>query len=215
MCDVTDEQSVGELMRAATSGGDRVRTVVHTTGVSPQMGKPDLIVRINALGTVNIARAFLPLAQEGDSLVNVASYAGHAAPGFLIPARAFPLAETNPARFVRTLVRRAGVVGRKQHSGFAYALSKAYVIWYSERLAAGFGARGARVVSVSPDTSPAPTSWSTAERVPVDGTAEAARSDPPCHLVLSASEHRKAKTGRPLRASTSGRVCPARGITAG
>ena len=132
VCDVTDEQSVHELMLAAASEGNRVRTVVHTAGVSPQMGKPDLIVRINALGTVNVAKAFLPLAQEGDALVNVASYAGHALPGILIPTRAFPLAESDPARFVRALVRRAGIVGRKRHAGFAYALSKTYVIWYSE-----------------------------------------------------------------------------------
>ncbi len=150
VCDVTDDQSVRNLMQTAGSGGNRVRTVIHTAGVSPQMGKPDLIVRINALGTVNIARAFLPLAQEGDALVNVASYAGHALPAFLVPSRAFPLAESHPARFVRALVRRAGIVGRKQHAGFAYALSKTYVIWYSARLAARFGARGARVVSVSP-----------------------------------------------------------------
>jgi NAD(P)-dependent dehydrogenase (short-subunit alcohol dehydrogenase family) len=82
--------------------------------------------------------------------VNVASYAGHALPSILVPTRAFPLAESDPSRFVRALVRRAGIVGRKQHAGFAYALSKTYVIWYSERLAARFGARGARVVSVSP-----------------------------------------------------------------
>ena len=150
VCDVTDEQSVSDLMLSAASDGDRVRAVIHTAGVSPQMGKPDLIVRINALGTVNVAKAFLPLTQEGDVLVNVASYAGHALPGILIPTRAFPLAESDPSRFVRALVRRAGLVGRKQHAGFAYALSKTYVIWYSERLAARFGARGARVVSVSP-----------------------------------------------------------------
>ncbi|MEV4777213.1 SDR family NAD(P)-dependent oxidoreductase [Microbacterium sp. LWH12-1.2] len=150
VCDVTNERSVNDLLVAAASGGNRVRAVVHTAGVSPQMGKPDLIVRINALGTANIARAFLSLADEGDVLVNVASYAGHALPAILIPFRKFPLAESDPARFVRSLVRRASLVGRKQHAGFAYALSKAYVIWYSTTLAARFGTRGARVVSVSP-----------------------------------------------------------------
>jgi NAD(P)-dependent dehydrogenase (short-subunit alcohol dehydrogenase family) len=150
VCDVTNERSVHDLLLAAASKGNRVRAVIHTAGVSPHMGKPDVIVRINAMGTVNVAKAFLPLAREGDALVNVASYAGHALPATLIPSRAFPLAESDPAKFVRTLVRRAGIVGRKRHAGFAYALSKAYVIWYTERLAARFGARGARVVSVSP-----------------------------------------------------------------
>lgn len=149
-CDVTDEQSVLDLVRNAAPDGHRVRAVVHTAGVSPQMGQPAKIVEINSIGTVNVARCFHPLAQDGDALVNVASFAGHALPAILVPSRSFPWAETDPARFVKAIVRRAGVVGRRRHSGFAYAISKAFVIWYSARLAAPFGARGARVVSVSP-----------------------------------------------------------------
>lgn len=44
----------------------------------------------------------------------------------------------------------ARLAGRRLHSGLAYAISKAFVIWYTRSLAVAFGERGARIVSVSP-----------------------------------------------------------------
>ncbi|WP_434970956.1 SDR family oxidoreductase [Microbacterium sp. bgisy207] len=113
------------------------------------MGAAEFIVRVNALGTVNVTRAALAAASEDFALVNVASIAAHMLPSVLIPTRAFPLAETDPDRFVRKLVGRTRVA-RSQAAGMAYSLSKAYVKWYSARSAEEFGAGGARVVSVSP-----------------------------------------------------------------
>ncbi len=150
VCDITDRASVDRLFDVAEDGGHHVRAVVHAAGISPQMGTPGSIVRINGIGTVNVAQAFLTRAAEGDALVNVASTAGHGLPKVLIPFRAFPLAEKDPAAFERVLVRRARVMGRKLHTGIAYALSKAFVLWYTRSLAVAFGDRGARIVSVSP-----------------------------------------------------------------
>jgi NAD(P)-dependent dehydrogenase (short-subunit alcohol dehydrogenase family) len=48
------------------------------------------------------------------------------------------------------VVQRARVFGKKLHTGVAYGLSKAFVIWYTRSLAGKFGTKGARVVSVSP-----------------------------------------------------------------
>lgn len=48
------------------------------------------------------------------------------------------------------IVRRSKVFGKKLHSGLSYSFSKNFVQWYSRRLAAVFGAKGARVLSVSP-----------------------------------------------------------------
>lgn len=150
VADITDAASVARLFQFASEGGHHVRAVVHTAGISPQMGTADKVARINGIGTVNVTRAYLPLTEEGDVIVNVASTAGHGLPKLLIPFRAFPLAETDPAAFERVIVRRARVLGKKLHSGLAYSMSKAFVIWYSRREAAAFGARGARIVSVSP-----------------------------------------------------------------
>ncbi len=81
VCDITDKASVEQLFQRAESEGSHVRAVVHAAGVSPHMGTAERIARINATGTVNIARAFLARAADGDALVNVASTAGHSIPG--------------------------------------------------------------------------------------------------------------------------------------
>lgn len=149
MCDVTDRRSVEQLAARATSAGT-VMSVVHAAGLSPQMGEADLIVRVNALGTVHITEAFLRSAGAGFSLVNVASAAGHLPTAFPIPRRTYQLALTDPDRFASRLARRCHLVPRKLRPGIAYSISKNFVIWYSQRQAAAFGLRGARVVSVSP-----------------------------------------------------------------
>ena len=79
VCDVTERRSVDALVECACSHG-RVSSVVHAAGVSPQMGSAELIIRINAVGTVHIAEAFLAHAHEGFALVNVASVAAHMLP---------------------------------------------------------------------------------------------------------------------------------------
>jgi NAD(P)-dependent dehydrogenase (short-subunit alcohol dehydrogenase family) len=150
VCDITDRASVEKLLDFAEAGDHHIRAVVHTAGVSPQMGSAQFVTHINAIGTVNVTQAFLARATEGDALVNVASVAGHSLPRILVPAGAFPKAETDPAAFEKIIVRRSAVLGKKLHSGLAYSFSKAFVIWYSRKQAAAFGARGARIVSVSP-----------------------------------------------------------------
>jgi NAD(P)-dependent dehydrogenase (short-subunit alcohol dehydrogenase family) len=133
VCDITDRSSVERLFDAAAEGGHHVRAVVHTAGVSPQMGAPGKIAQINGIGTVNIAQAFLARVADGDALVNVASVAGHGLPKVMIPVRSFPLAQSDPAAFERAVVKRARFAGKKWHSGLAYAISKAFVLWYTAR----------------------------------------------------------------------------------
>jgi len=147
--DITDRASVDDLMMRGNATGE-LRAVVHTAGVSPQMGKPEFIVRINALGTINVAESALAVATEGFALVNVASIAGHTAPGFLVSKRRNRLAFTDPERLVKRMTAAANLGPKSLKAGFAYSLSKQFVIWYSEQMAARFGAKGARVLSVSP-----------------------------------------------------------------
>lgn len=150
VCDIADRPFVERPFEQAEEGGHHVRAVVHTAGISPQMGTPNKIARINGIGTVHVAQAFLKRAAEGDALVNVASTAGHGLPKLLIPFRSFPLAQTNPAAFERIIVKRARVFGKKLLTGVAYGFSKAFVIWYTRSLAVTFGRNGARIVLVSP-----------------------------------------------------------------
>jgi NAD(P)-dependent dehydrogenase (short-subunit alcohol dehydrogenase family) len=90
------------------------------------------------------------VASAGFALVNVASIAGHLMPSLLVPRRTYKLALTDPDRFAARLAARADRGPSSLRSASAYSLSKNFVIWYTRRIAADFGARGARVVSVSP-----------------------------------------------------------------
>ncbi|WP_068187158.1 SDR family oxidoreductase [Mycobacterium sp. UM_CSW] len=148
-CDVTDRSSVAELIATARSLGS-VTSVIHTAGVSPRMGDAEYILRINALGTVHVNEAFLPLASEGFAIVNVASMATHVFPRLFIPKRRFKDALRNEDRFMAKMTAVCKRVPAGIRPGLAYSISKNFVTWYSASQAGRFGSRGARIVSVSP-----------------------------------------------------------------
>jgi len=149
MCDITDRRSVSQLVEHAQQLG-AVTSVVHTAGVSPSMGSAEMILRINAVGTVLINNAFYAIASQGMAIVNVASVAGHQIPGVLAPKRRYKQAMSDTDRFLAALLAVCNRVPAAGRPGLAYALSKNFVIWYSKTIAANFGTKGARVVSVSP-----------------------------------------------------------------
>ena len=148
-CDITDRGSVAKLVEQAQQLGT-VTSVVHAAGVSPSMGSADLIVKINAVGTVLINEAFLTIAHPGMALVNVASVAGHHLPAFLAPVRRYKRSSTDTDRLHTGLVKVCNLFPRARRPQLAYVLSKNFVIWYSKAMAAEFGTKGARVLSVSP-----------------------------------------------------------------
>ncbi|MEZ0351108.1 SDR family oxidoreductase [Mycobacterium sp. pR1184] len=148
-CDVTDRSSVAQLVDTATALGT-VTSVIHTAGVSPSMGAAEHILRVNALGTVVVNEAFYPLAAEGFAIVNVASMAAHVFPRFLIPKRRFKDALRDDALFMKKMMSACNVAPARIRPGFAYSISKNFVMWYCSSQAARFGSRGARIVSVSP-----------------------------------------------------------------
>ncbi len=152
VCDVTRRDSVRDLLARAHSAG-ALRAVVHTAGVSPQMAGPEVILRVNALGTVHVTEACFEVATEGFALVNVASMAAHLLPSIMVPQRSFPLATSAPDKFVSKISKRCKLIPKELYrNGMAYSISKQFVIWYSRRCAAQFGSKGARIVSVSPGT---------------------------------------------------------------
>lgn len=151
VCDITDRVAVNDLFQQAAGFGP-LAAVVHTAGVSPLMGSPEFIIRINAIGTINITEAALKNATEGFALVNIASIAGHLLPKFMLTTRQYKYAFGAPATLQAKLVKVASRGPKKMHSGSAYSISKNFVIWYSAKMAAAFGSKGARILSVSPGT---------------------------------------------------------------
>lgn len=150
-CDTSDRESVKELVAFATSLGE-VKNVINSAGVSPAMkGTPEGILRINALGTVYINQEFSKVMNAGSVIVDVSSNSAYILPSFIIPKKAYPLAETNEALFLKKLVKKSNMPKSEyQKKGFAYSLSKNFVVWYAKKCAFEYGLKGIRVVSLSP-----------------------------------------------------------------
>lgn len=148
-CDVTDRQAVAALFDTAAGIGP-VASVIHAAGVSPSMGDAEYVMRTNAVGTLNVDEVFYETAGEGSVIVNVASMAAYLLPEETIPTTQFPLALRDEASFMTAMMAVCNGVPEEARSGVAYAVSKAFVKWYSVSQAERFNGRGLRIVSVSP-----------------------------------------------------------------
>lgn len=124
--DITDDQSVAELVSQAMGFGV-VRSVVHAAGVSPSMGSAEFIVRINALGTLNVNEAFYPTVEDGFAIVNVASVAAHMFPRVMVPRRHFKHAQRDADVFMKKMTSACNIAPAAMRPGFAYSISKNFV----------------------------------------------------------------------------------------
>ena len=150
-CDTSKRESVKELVAFATSLGE-VKNVINSAGVSPAMkGTQETILRINALGTVYINQEFSKVMNPGSVIVDVSSNSAYVLPSFIIPKKVYPLAETDEETFIKKLVKKSSMPKDEyQKKGFAYSMSKNFVVWYAKKCAFEYGLKGIRVVSLSP-----------------------------------------------------------------
>ena len=150
-CDTSDRKSVKELVAFAASLGE-IKNVINSAGVSPAMkGTQEGILRINALGTVYVNQEFSKVMQAGSVIVDVSSNSAYVLPSFLINKKVYALAESDEDAFLKKLIKKSNLPkGEYERKGFAYALSKNFVVWYAKKCAFEYGKRGIRVVSLSP-----------------------------------------------------------------
>lgn len=149
-CDTSKRESVKALVSYAVSLGE-VKTVINSAGLSPAMADPETIVRVNALGTVYMNEEFSKVMKKGSVIVDVASNSAYVLPKFLINKKVYALADQDEEKFVAKIVKKAKLAkGDYQRSGFAYALSKNFVVWYAKKCAFDYGPKGIRVASLSP-----------------------------------------------------------------
>jgi NAD(P)-dependent dehydrogenase (short-subunit alcohol dehydrogenase family) len=147
-CDVADAGSVRRLAEASAAAGEGVvGCLVHTAGLSPAMADGARILDVNLVGTTRLLEAFLPLAGPGSVAVCVASQAGHLAAAAATAAIDAVIDEPLRADFA---ARYAALGAAFSEPAPAYALSKRGVIRLAARSAPAWGARGARIVSLSP-----------------------------------------------------------------
>ncbi len=151
-CDTSDRKSVQALAAFAAEKGN-VKNVINSAGMSPNMADGEKLLRVNALGTVYINQEFSKIMQPQSVIVDVASNSAYALPGVLVALakKNYAYAETDEAKFVQGLMKFANLAKTDyQKAGFAYALSKNFVVWYAQKCAFAYGEKGIRVVSLSP-----------------------------------------------------------------
>lgn len=141
---ITDFDAVVQLAQTAAKLGP-IAAIVHTAGVAPGASSSKQVYEIDVLGTANVIEAFTAVAGLGTSLVVIASMAGHMMP-------ISKELENNLATAPReNLLQHAEIdMGEKSHSGIAYSIAKRGNQLRVQAASRAWGAKGARVNSVSP-----------------------------------------------------------------
>ncbi len=142
--DVSSASSVTALAEAAAGLGP-VTQVVHTAGLSPVQASPAAVLRVDLLGTALVVEEFGHVVASGGAGVVIASMAGHMLRTPLTAEQESALAHTPAGELLRLPFADPEALGQG-----AYGLAK-----YGNRLrvqaaSAAWGARGARINSVSP-----------------------------------------------------------------
>lgn len=149
-CDTSVRAQVKELAEFAASKGT-VKNVINAAGLSPAMAKAEQLMRVNALGTVYVNQEFAKVMTEGGVIVDISSNSAYMIPGMLASEKTFALAEANEEEFLKKILKMPKMLKDEyKSSGLAYGLSKKFVIWYAQKCAFEYGAKGIRVVSLSP-----------------------------------------------------------------
>jgi len=157
-CDITDPGQVDALVARI---GD-LDALVLTAGLSASMAPGRRIFEVNLIGTARVLAAVEPLLRAGSVGVCFASISAHRVPegGALMAVLDDPLSD----RFFEGL-EASGVDPNEPQ--FAYPVSKRGILRLVRRLAPSWGARGARIVSVSPGINDTPMNWLDEERHPI------------------------------------------------
>ena len=159
-CDVTSPPDIAAVADRVAELG-RLRCLVHTAGVSPEMADAATVLDVDLAGSVRITDALLPLANPGSSAILVSSIAAYSD----VPAAVEPLLDDPLADGFLAAVERA--LGQPVDSATAYVLAKRGVIRLAERLAGPWGAKHGRAVSISPGLIDTPMGRLELDRQPI------------------------------------------------
>ena len=149
--DIADRAQVQALAAFAASLGD-VKQIIHTSGVSPSDTATENIIKNNAAGTVNMVEAFYPVLAEGGVIINFSSVAAYTMPQTDEWTQAFEA--WNEPDFYDRLLALAGEAedeeGEFFRAGLAYAMSKKFVIYFTQKNVSRFAEKHCRILSISP-----------------------------------------------------------------
>lgn len=142
--DVSDVASMQALAATATELGS-VDQVVHTAGLSPAQAPKDAILAVDLLGVAHMLDAFGAIIAPGGAGVVIASMAGLFVQGRL-PAEVEAALATTPTEQLAELP----IFAHLPDGGQAYSVAKRANQVRVAAASQAWGARGARVNSVSP-----------------------------------------------------------------
>lgn len=143
-CDVTAPAAVQALAeRAADLGG--LGVLAHVAALSPSMADFAAIMRVNLTGVALVAESLLPQATTGSAAILISSLGGHNLQ-LPDPVETLLRAPTDPA----LVEKLAAELGEAATPAYAYSLAKHGLMAYCRGQAAAWGARGARIISLSP-----------------------------------------------------------------
>lgn len=143
--DVSSADSVAALAGAAAGLG-RVSQVAHTAGLSPVQAPAAAILRVDLLGTALVLAEFGRVIAAGGAGVVIASMAGHMAPP-LPPDQEAALASAPAGELLALPFASPDTV---TDPGLAYTLAKRANHLRVQAASGTWGARGARINSISP-----------------------------------------------------------------
>jgi NAD(P)-dependent dehydrogenase (short-subunit alcohol dehydrogenase family) len=140
-CDITSPEDVAALVRATGA----LDGLVITAGLSPTMADGRTIWEVNLRAMDRVLTAFEPIVGPGSAAVCFSSMSGHMVP--LTPELAAALDDPSSPEFFDRVAATGTDVDNSQ---MAYAYSKLGVIRLVRRRAKAWGAKGARLLSLSP-----------------------------------------------------------------
>ncbi|HEX7856323.1 MAG TPA: SDR family oxidoreductase [Sphingobium sp.] len=141
----------------AAIDGREIGAMVHCAGISPTMGSPERILEVNLAATMRLADAALPHMAADSAVVLFASSSGHMM-GTVFDER-IDAADTQD--------KVAALLEICPNEGVAYGVSKRGVILLAKREAPRFGAKGVRLVSLSPGIIDTPMGRQEMENSPI------------------------------------------------
>jgi NAD(P)-dependent dehydrogenase (short-subunit alcohol dehydrogenase family) len=156
-CDISNVEQIEALLAAAGS----LDALVVTAGVSGTQAPGPRILEVNLAGVAKVLRAAEPRLHEGSVGIVVASQSGYMVPDVpeLMAAIDDPLAPD--------LIEKLRKLFDVDVPSFCYQLSKRGVHRMVRRLAAAWGAKGARILSVSPGINDTPMNRADEAKNPV------------------------------------------------
>lgn len=143
--DVTSRDSVRALAKKAAALGD-VKQVVNTAGLSPNMAPVDKVLAVDLYGAALVFEEFEAVIAEGGAGLIISSMAGHMMPA-LTPEQDHALAYTPTDELLDLPFLKGDAV---PNTLVAYMMAKRANHLRVQAAAMTWGAKGARVNSISP-----------------------------------------------------------------